>query len=208
MSRFKWIPYIDKAFQKKTNELVQKHIGAMMAADPPVEYVVIDRSTIETIKQREEGGATRVINLVKAIEKTAEENSDDPFLVALAERAKAVQESFEDRQTSTAEALAELLKEIGKNEQRKTEQAAKGLDGLTYFVLCKLTDDGIPHPEAVSKRVREAFANFPNWRRSEAELRELRKQVTFAVFAEEDDMEKVTAAVEALFTLLHKSFRP
>jgi type I restriction enzyme R subunit len=200
--------YIDKAFQKKTNELVQKHIGAMMAADPPIEYVVIDRSTIETIKQREEGGATRVINLVKAIEKTAEENRDDPFLVALAERAKAVQESFEDRQTSTAEALAELLKEIGKNEQRKTEQAAKGLDGLTYFVLCKLTDDGIPHPEAVSKKVREAFANFPNWQRSEAELRELRKQVTFAVFAEEDDMEKVTAAVEALFILLQKSIRP
>ena len=39
------------------------------------------------------------------------------------------------------------------------------------------------------------------------ELRELRKQVTFAVFAEQDDLEKVTATVEALFTLLQKSFR-
>jgi len=37
-----------------------------------------------------------------------------PFLVALSERAKAVQESFEDRQTSTAEALAELLRKIEK----------------------------------------------------------------------------------------------
>ena len=99
-------------------------------------------------------------------------------------------------------------KEIEKNEQRKKEQAAKGLDGLTYFVLCKLTDDGIPNPEPVSKKVREAFAKFPNWQRSEAELREVRKQVTFAIFAEEDDMEKVTATVEALFTLLQKSFRP
>ena len=71
----------------------------------------------------------------------------------MAERAKAVQESFEDRQTSTAEALDELFKEIEKNEQRKKEQAAKGLDGLTYFVLCKLTDDGIPNPELVSKKV-------------------------------------------------------
>ena len=75
--------------------------------------------------------------------------------MALSERAKAVQESFEDRQTSTADALAELLKEIEKNEQRKKEQAAKGLDALTYFVLCKLTDDGIPNPEPVSKKVRE-----------------------------------------------------
>ena len=54
----------------------------------------------------------------------------------------------------------------------------------------------------------EAFAGFPNWRRSEADLRELRKQVTFAIYAEEDDMEKVTATVEGLFVLLGKSFRP
>jgi len=199
--------YVDRAFQKKTNDLVQRHIGAVMER-PGTDYLAVDPSTIETIKQRDEGKATKVINLVKAIEKTAEEHSDDPFLVALSERAKAVQESFEDRQTSTADALAELLREIAKNEQRKKDQAAKGLDGLTYFVLCKLTDDGIPKPGAVSKKVREAFAKFPNWQRSEAELREVRKQVTFAIFAEEDNMAKVTATVDALFVLLQKSFRP
>ena len=199
--------YVDKAFQKKTNELVQKHIGAVVAGDT-AEYVALNDATIETIKERLEGKATKVINLVKAIEKAAEAESDDPFLVALAERAKAVQESFEERQTSTEDALAALLKEIEKNEQRKKDQAAKGLDGLTYFVLCKLTDDGIPNPEQVSRKVAGEFAKFPNWQRSEAELRELRKQVTFAVFAEEVDLDKVTATVEALFTLLQKSYRP
>ncbi len=199
--------YVDRGFQKKTNELVQRHIGAVMER-PATKYLAIDRFTIETIKQRDEGKATKVINLVKSIEKTAEEESDDPFLVALSERAKAVQESFEDRQTSTEEALAALLGEIEKNEQRKREQAAKGLDGLTYFVLCKLTDDGIANPELVSKKVRDAFARFPNWQRSEAELREVRKQVTFAIIAEEDDMAKATATVDALFVLLRKSFRP
>lgn len=118
-----------------------------------------------------------------------------------------MQESFEDRQTTTEDALADLLAAIERNEQRKKEQAAKGLDGLTYFVLCNLTDEGIPNPEPVSKKVREAFAKYPNWQRSEAELREVRKQVTFAIFAYEDDMEKVTATVEALFILLQKSFR-
>jgi len=199
--------YVDRGFQKKTNELVQRHIGAVMER-PEKDYVAIDKSTIETIKQRAEGKATKVINLVKSIEKTAEENSDDPFLIALADRAKAVQESFEDRQTTSEDALADLLAAIEKNEQRKKEQAAKGLDGLTYFVLCKLTDDGIPNPEPASKKVREAFARFPNWQRSEAELREVRKQVTFAIFAQEDALEKVTATVDALFILLQKSFRP
>ncbi len=200
--------YVDRAFQKKTNELVQQHVGALMVGETPGEYVAIDKDTIEAIKARDDGKATKVINLVKSIEKTAEENSDDPFLVALAERAKAVQESFEDRQTTTAEALAELLKELEKNEQRKKEQVAKGLDGLTYFILCKLTDDGIPNPETASRKAAAAFAKHPNWQRSEAELREVRNAVTFALVAEEDDIEKVTATVEALFMLLQKSFRP
>ena len=199
--------YVDRAFQKKTNELVQKHVGAVMASELPKDYLAIDKSTLDAIRNRKEGDATKVINLVKSIAKTAEDNSDDPFLVALAERARAVQESFEDRQTNTAEALAELLQELDKTEKRKKEQAAKGLDGLTYFVLCKLTDDGIPNPEAASQKVAAAFAAHPNWRRSEAELREVRKQVTFALVAEEDDLEKITATVEALFNLLQKSFR-
>ncbi|TKS58236.1 MAG: restriction endonuclease subunit R [Nitrospira sp.] len=199
--------YVDRAFQKKTNELVQKHIGATLSEEQQAGYVLINKSTIETVKQQKGGDGTKVINLVKSIERSAEENSDDPFLVALAERARAVQESFEDRQTTTAEALAELLKALEKNEQRKQEQAAKGLDGLTYFVLCKLTDDGIPNPEAASRKVAAAFAKHANWQRSEAELREARKDVTFALFAETENMEKVAATVEALFSLLDKRFR-
>ncbi len=200
--------YVDRAFQKKTNELVQKHIGATMTAEtPPDGYVGIDAETIELIKKQKGGDGTKVINLVKTIEKTAEENSDDPFLVAMAERAKAVQERFEDRQTSTGNALADLLTEIERNEQRKKEQAAKGLDGPTYFVLCKLRDEGVANAEAVSRKVHEAFAEFPNWRRSEKELRELRKKVTFAVFSEEDDMDKVTALVDSIFAVLQKTGR-
>ena len=134
----------------------------------------------------------------------ADENSDDPFLVAMAERAKAVLEGFEDRQTSTEEALNELLAEIARDEQRKQEQAAKGLDGLTYFVLCKLEEEKIANAEAVSQKVREAFAAFPNWRSSEREQRELRTRMTFAIFAEEDSEEKVAVLVEAVLSVLTK----
>jgi len=198
--------YVDRAFQKKTNELVQKHIGTGQVRGV-TDFVEIDSRTIEIIQQQKGGDGTKVINLVKSIEKTAEENSDDPFLVALAERAKAVQESFEDRQSSTAEALTELLAAVAKDQQRKREQAARGLDALTYFVLCKLVEDGIANPDLVSKRIAQAFAEFPNWRRGDSELRELRQKVTFAVYAEIDDVEKVTSTVDALFALIQKSFK-
>jgi type I restriction enzyme, R subunit len=150
---------------------------------------------------------TKVINLIKSIEKLAEESSDDPYLIAMAERARAVQESFEDRQTSTAEALEELLREVEKNETRKKEQAEKSFDGLTYFVYRSLLDAKIENAEAVSRKIRQAFADFPDWKRSENALRELRKKVTFAIFAETDDLERVTAMVDELFTLLEKAER-
>jgi type I restriction enzyme R subunit len=91
------------------------------------------------------------------------------------------------------------------NEARKKAQTSKGLDGLAYFVLCKMTDEGIANAETVSKKVREAFAEHFNWRDSEKDLRELRNKVTFAVFAEEDDLDKVTAVVDSLFTVLQKA---
>jgi type I restriction enzyme R subunit len=125
----------------------------------------------------------------------------------MAERAKAVQESYEDRQTSTAEAMAELMKEIEANERRKQEQAEKGFDGLTYFVYATLLDSGIPNPEAVSQKIKAAFVEHFNWATSEKELREVRQKITFALYAQEDDLDKVTSAVDHLLTLLQKAQR-
>jgi type I restriction enzyme, R subunit len=156
-------------------------------------------------QEQARAAGTKVINLIKSIEKLAEENSDDPSCIAMAERAKAVQESFEQRQTSTAEALAELLREVEGNETRKKEQAEKSFDGLTYFVYRSLLDAKIQNAEAVSRKIRHAFTEFPNWKRSENALRELRKKVTFAIFAETDDLDRVTAMVDELFTLLEKA---
>ena len=75
-------------------------------------------------------------------------------------------------------------------------------------MFSRLTESGIAHPELVSKNVSRRFADYPHWRQSEFELRELRKKVTFAIFAEEDDMDKVTAVVEGLFAVLQRSYRP
>ncbi|MBI5791842.1 MAG: HsdR family type I site-specific deoxyribonuclease [Rhodocyclales bacterium] len=197
---------VDREFQAKTNHLVQQQVGSYGVGGLG-EILAIDGNTIELIKNKSGGDGTKVINLIKSIEKLAEESSDDPCLIAMAERARAVQESFEQRQTSTAEALAELLREVEGNETRKKEQAEKSFDGLTYFVYRSLLDAKIQNAELVSRKIRHAFTEFPNWKRSENALRELRKKVTFAIFAETDNLDQVTAMVDALFTLLEKANR-
>lgn len=70
--------YVDRAFQKKTNELVQQHVDTD-AIQSVTDFVEINPDTIELIKKKHGGDNTKVINLIKSIEKVAEENSDDPF---------------------------------------------------------------------------------------------------------------------------------
>lgn len=197
---------VDRDFQAKTNHLVQEQVGSYGVGSLG-EILAINADTIELIKNRSGGDGTKVINLIKSIEKLADDGSNDPYLIAMADRARAVQESFEQRQTSTADALAALLSEVDKNELRKKEQAEKSFDGLTYFVYRSLLDARIENAEAVSRKIRQAFSDYPNWKRSENALRELRKKVTFAIYAETDDLDRVTAMVDALFTLLEKADR-
>jgi type I restriction enzyme R subunit len=110
----------------------------------------------------------------------------------MAERARQVQERFEQRQSSTSEALEQLLALVAQNEQRLRQQAAIGFDGLTYFVYRSLLDAQISNAEAVSATIKAAFVAHPNWRSSEKALRELRQKVTFALVAECDTLEPVT----------------
>ena len=197
---------VDREFQRKTEMMIRDQVGSS-GVTPQEGLIEINAETVELIQKSNAGDATKVINLVKSIEKLAKESSDDPYLIAMAERARAVQESFEGRQSSTAGALEDLVKEVGRNEARKKVQAEKSFDGLTYFVYRSLLDAKIENAEEVSRNIRQAFSDFPNWNRSEGELRELRNKVTFAIYGETDDLDRVTAMVDELFTLLEKAGR-
>jgi type I restriction enzyme, R subunit len=194
---------VDREFQRKTNALVQSYIDS---SDIPTvtDFIEINAETIETINQQTKGEATKVINLIKSIERQAQESKGDPALLLLSERAKSIQESYEERQTTTNKALAELCNAIEERERGQKEQAQKGLDSLTYFIYCTLRDQNVPNAEEVSKQIGQGFVEFPNWQRSEKDLREVRKEATFAIFAEEDDEDRVADIVEKLFNLLAK----
>jgi hypothetical protein len=59
----------------------------------------------------------------------------------------------------------------------------------------------------VSEKIARAFVEHPNWLQSEAALREARKAATFAVYAEVDDLDEVTAIVDKLFSDLREELQ-
>jgi type I restriction enzyme R subunit len=196
---------VDREFQRKTNELIQNKIGMSNLAQVN-EFFEINEDTIKKIQEAQENDNTRVINLVKSIEKIAEKESDDPFLIGLQERAAQVEERYEDRQITTLEALAEIRKIYEDDIKRKKEQVEKGFDGLTFFIFRTLIDKGFKKADEITKQIKGEFINNPNWKTSEKELRELRQGVHFAVFSEEDNIDKAAAIVEDLFNQLFKAY--
>jgi len=76
---------------------------------------------------------------------------------------------------------------------------------MTYFVYSLLRDEGIKDPDQASAKIRTAFLENVNWADSEKELREVRQKITFALYAQEDDEDKVIQIVDQLITLLLKA---
>ena len=196
--------YVDKDFQRKTEQLVRKHVGTHDIKTLE-EIYKIDGNTIEIIRTKNRGKGTKIINLVKSIEKHAEENSGDPFLLSMADRARAILERFEQRQENTEVLLKELFKELKQAEDRQKEQTEKGFDAVTSFVYHILLVAKVNNAEDVSRKIKDAFTAHANWRKSENEARELRKQVTYAILNEMDEMDEVTNLVDQLFTLLERA---
>ena len=196
---------VDREFQRKTNELIQSKIAGTMP-DFKNDFFEINEQTIQKIKDNQGNDNTKVVNLIKSIERIADENSDDPFLLGIRERAEAVEKNYENRQISTQEALEEIRKLYEDDLKRRKEQAQKGFDGLTFFIYSVLLEKEIKKADEITVQIKEAFANYPNWKTGEKELRELRQSVYFVLLAEEDDMNMIADLIEELFNRLFMAY--
>jgi type I restriction enzyme R subunit len=198
--------YIDKEFQKKTGELVQKYVDVAQI-QPVKHFFELNEEGLEQINKSKDNDNTRVINLVKSVQKAANDAVNDPYLVTLSDRANQIQLSYEDRQKSTQETLAELTKLVEDNIRRKKIQTEKNFDGLAYVIFQLLVEAGVAGTDDVTHKIRAAFGQYPNWYRVERDMREVRKKTTFAIAAGMDDVKGVAGIVEGLFSLLEEAYK-
>jgi len=103
------------------------------------------------------------------------------------------------------DAVNRLIKELEEDVIRRKEQAAKGFDAFTYFMFKTLREYSIPESEKISENIKTAFVNNPNWLHSEKEYRELRKKITFTIYSQEEDLDKVALIVDRIFNILEKA---
>ena len=193
--------YIDRETVRKTDQLLQKYID-VTAIGNVTEFVEINAQTLEVIQSQDSGDSIKVINLLKNINRAVEATEDDPLLIAMAERTQRIQENFAKRKIATQEALNLITSEYEEYLRQKTEQSAQGYDNFTYFIEQKLKEAAIPNPETITEPLKKAFTDYPHWKDSEEDLRQLRQAVTFAIFSIENNLETVTHLVDQIFKIL------
>ncbi len=191
----------DREFQKKTNKLVAENIGAYNISEIN-NAVMINAKTIELIKEQKGNDNIKVINLIKSITKNAEENSEDPFLVAMADRAKIVKEKYEERQLNTTEALEELIAEIERNNIIKEEQKEKNVDNLHFFIFKELEKMNIKAPLQNGYKIKTILDIHHDWKTSDKSMREARNDITLHLCKNIKDFARVAEIVNHLFSML------
>lgn len=166
---------IDREFQKKTAELVREHIQSS-----PIklsnEIVQLDEKGIQLIKNKNQPDEVKIINLIKSIQRLAEEKSNDPVLISVKERAENIMDAYSSRQMSTQEALKQLLLLVDGEAKRNEEQNNEGISSIAWFIRDVLSSAKIIDMQVV-KDLEVIVSEYPEFAKSEKLTRDLRNDL-------------------------------
>lgn len=166
---------IDREFQRKTSELVQEHIQSS-PVKLGTEIIRLDEKGIELIKEKNQPDEVKIINLIKSIQRLADERSNDPVLISVKERAEGILDAYSSRQLSTQEALRQLLDIADSEAKREDEQKKHGISSIAWFIRDVLAGQKIVDMQAV-REIETIIAEYPEFAKSDKLTRDLRNDV-------------------------------
>jgi len=194
---------IDHDFTKKTALLVQQHTTGS-AIGTTLEVCEINEKTLKRIEESKASDTEKVFNLIKSIEKTAEQlGNTAPYLVSIAEKAEHLVKLFEDRQQNTRETLEKLKEIIKEINAAQKEQAEKAMSSEVFTVYWMLKEEGLLNAEALANSLQEVFAKYPYWHNSERYEREIRRSLYKALTqAGIQDVTRIPAIAQNIIKIL------
>jgi type I restriction enzyme R subunit len=193
--------YADVA--KKTERLVREN-AATYGLNKTTAAVEINEKTLKEIQERESSDTSKVINLVKALVKTAQDKgNEEPYLIPISERAEAIMEEFDDRQKSTRDALAELERLAREKIEAERERQRTGMDINTFTIYWELRGEGVQKAQELAAAINEVIQRFPNFQFNTEELRQLKAEV-YRLLLTAVDGKKMVALTERLLKLNRK----
>lgn len=166
--------YADKEFMAKTAMLVREHVSTN-SVDAPLPVQKIDEHTLEALKASQSSDTVKVINLIKTISTTVDDEIDEiPVLVSIGGKAEVIAELYENRQISTQDALLRLETLVSEFNNLKSEWKSKGMPAYTFNLYWAIHSEGLEDAEGLAIKVNAIFERFCNWRENRDEATNLK----------------------------------
>lgn len=167
---------IDHEIARKVAELVQKHTK-QSAFEPVLEVLDINEQTLRKLEETKVSDTQKVFNLVKSLfVATGEQAKVAPYLISIGERAERIAALYKQRQIDTQEAMKELKELVNEINSARHEQEEKRMSTDVFSVYYLAKKEGVSAPEDVANHMMPVFEQYPHWKRSEAQEREVRKE--------------------------------
>ena len=166
--------YVDKELTTKTRKLLQDHTGSNLFALPDAVHE-LSETTLNEINQSDVSDTVKVLNLRKALRQTVtDQGRSNPFLISIGERAEAVAEAYENRQSGTQNTLAEFMRLVEEVSRATREQTRMDLDDNTFAVYTVLKDviENVTSEQA--QAVNQVFEQFPDYQWDNQQASQLR----------------------------------
>jgi type I restriction enzyme R subunit len=96
-------------------------------------------------------------------------------MISIGDKAEAIAQAFEDRQTTTQDTLAQLRRLIQEITEARQERDATKRSAESFAVYWLLKKEGIAEAETVANAAAEAFERYPHWQTSSHQEQEVRK---------------------------------
>jgi type I restriction enzyme R subunit len=161
----------------KTEMLVRENASSHGLAKM-TKTVEFDEAALKALKDKSGSQNGKVINLIKSLNKSAaDRGAKEPYLISIAERADSIMTALEDRQVSTADALARI--ESLMKERLEAEKARKqsGLDPETFEIFWFLQQEKLPDAMMLAKEISAVYDRFPNSASNADEQRQLKAEI-------------------------------
>ena len=161
---------------KKTEKLVREN--ASLAQNYRITRTAeFTPEALDALRRKPGNDEGKVVNLVRAMEEAAQHDGEtQPHLLSISERAAAVLDALEERQTTTDAALNELDALVAERVEAEQLRRHTGLDAETFSVYWVLRRD---YPAAALELARDIAAiraRFPHASSNADEFRQLKAE--------------------------------
>lgn len=163
---------------KKTAALVREH-ASLEGLQATLTPVTLDQDALAALKAKKGSAKAKVINLGRAMVSVIRDAPTQPYLIEIRNRTQSILEDLDDRQTETAQALAQMEAIVREYQEIAKERERLNLDDSAFAFFQTLKQAGLEPVDAqdLAVVIDALFQKYPEQQDNASQKRSLKAEI-------------------------------